>query len=303
MILENLKDQGVIGVHKFTRKINQKDVATGLILLTFNRYKLPEEVTIAWYSLKTREFFPNPMRCKRCQKLGHTMKRCINAESCDGCNLPPHPNQNCIRTLCANCLGEHQSSSKECPRYLQQKEILKIQTQNKCSFAEARRIHKQLNPFDTTTRATYASTLTNHQTKNNRKEATTTIKNNKTEIKATNYSADVNNSTSSGTIDKMLKLHNSDTNPILETTDNNEFNDVFDTRANIHLSNSSPTSCESISSMNSSPISFSHTSEHMTVDAQNWNIDNCPSKKNLFKTLPSLNSVLKKYTQQDMDSE
>ena len=81
------------------------------------------------------------MRCKVCQKLGHTQKRCKGNPTCNNCNLPDHSNPKtaCSRTMCANCLGEHPSSSIDCPTFQQEKKILKIKTKNKISMGQARR--------------------------------------------------------------------------------------------------------------------------------------------------------------------
>ncbi|XP_055907877.1 uncharacterized protein LOC129942820 [Eupeodes corollae] len=86
------------------------------------------------------------MRCKSCQILGHTAKRCNNSKQCEVCSLPPHEPTECTRTMCANCSEAHPSSSKTCPKYLQNKKILTIKTRNKCSMGEAKRTYSQMFP-------------------------------------------------------------------------------------------------------------------------------------------------------------
>ena len=48
--------------------------------------------------------------------------------------------------MCANCFGEHPSSSSNCPKYKQEKEILCLKIKNKVSISEARKIYRQQNP-------------------------------------------------------------------------------------------------------------------------------------------------------------
>lgn len=140
-IVSELSSQSVASVYKFTKLIEGKPVPTGVVLLSFDLYNLPDKIDVSWHSVKVREYIPNPMRCKGCQLLGHTMKRCQNAKACVNCNLPPHTNE-CSRIYCANCAENHPASSRECKKFIQQKEILTIKTTKKCSMSEAKQIHK-----------------------------------------------------------------------------------------------------------------------------------------------------------------
>lgn len=138
-IVTELKSQGVVEVYKYLRKNTEEKLAPcGVILLTFDRYHTPEKLEISWHKVKVRPYFPNPMRCKSCQKLGHTKKWCKNSPLCENCALPPHQPDICTRTYCINCTEEHPSTSKECKVFKQQKEILKIKTKDKCSLKTAK---------------------------------------------------------------------------------------------------------------------------------------------------------------------
>ncbi|XP_053968572.1 uncharacterized protein LOC128870001 [Anastrepha ludens] len=146
--------QGVTDVYTFSKLENNVSQYTGTVLLTFNLFKLPEKVEVSWRIAKVKPYYPNPMRCKTCQLLGHTAKRCNNAPSCQSCNFPPHPPP-CSRIYYGNCAGDHPSSSKSCPKYMQSKEILKIKCQNKCSMREAVKLYKEQTP--TTLSASFAA--------------------------------------------------------------------------------------------------------------------------------------------------
>jgi hypothetical protein len=159
-IIQNLANQGVVEVFKFKRNLNDKIIPTGLILLTFNLFNLPSKLKIAWYEKEVRPYYPNPMRCKSCQKLGHTTKRCNNDPICENCNLPPHNPDKCSRTLCANCLKDHSAASKLCPMYQMMKEILKIKTRDKITIRDARKKYKEANPT-IVTKDTFSDILKN----------------------------------------------------------------------------------------------------------------------------------------------
>ena len=58
-------------------------------------------------------------------------------------------------TFCINCEGNHQSSDKKCPEFLNQKEILRIKYTENISFPEAKKRIEQQRPQ----RATYAQTV------------------------------------------------------------------------------------------------------------------------------------------------
>ncbi|XP_053949437.1 uncharacterized protein DDB_G0281497-like [Anastrepha ludens] len=139
-IVSELSSQGVVGAYKFQKVSDGKAYPCGVVLLTFDRYNLPSKIDICWHNVKVREYIPNPMRCKSCQILGHTAKHCKNSPSCVICNLPPHSPEKCTRVSCANCQEQHPASSKECKKFQQEKEILKIKTTTKCTMREARRL-------------------------------------------------------------------------------------------------------------------------------------------------------------------
>lgn len=136
-IEEELKSQGVVGVYKYEKIIEGRKSPSGVILLTFDLFNPPQSLDISWYKVKVREYFPNPMRCKNCQLLGHTQKWCKGSSSCVNCNLPPHTNTECTRIYCANCAEDHPASSNKCKKFIQQKEIIQIKTKKKCSMREA----------------------------------------------------------------------------------------------------------------------------------------------------------------------
>lgn len=137
-ILVELRSQGVTNVHQMTKLINHVKKAIGLYIITFEARKLPQYIKIGFTTVKVRVYIPNPMRCIRCQKFGHTKAKCSSDEFCTNCSiLLPHDSCNGVK--CRNCEGDHPSSDRRCKVYLKEKEIIQIKTLENISFGEARR--------------------------------------------------------------------------------------------------------------------------------------------------------------------
>lgn len=159
-IVSELSSQGVTSIYKFNKMVDGKPTPSGVILLSFDSYNLPTKIDVSWHSVKVREYIPNPMRCKMCQLLGHTTKWCKNQPICVGCSLPPHQPDDCTRIMCANCSEQHPSSSNECKKFKQAKDILAIKTKNKCSMMEARNIYRtQITTPPVISSSSYATVL------------------------------------------------------------------------------------------------------------------------------------------------
>ena len=142
-LLEGLADQQVIEVRKMYKSINGELTATGSAILTFNLIKRPEKINLGWERLTVSEYIRSPMRCKNCQKIGHTKKWCRNNEICEECGLPK-PHSNCTRSFCVNCnIDSHSSKDASCPTYLKHKSIIKIKTDKRCSNREAWKIYNE----------------------------------------------------------------------------------------------------------------------------------------------------------------
>ncbi|XP_054734443.1 rhoGEF domain-containing protein gxcJ-like [Anastrepha obliqua] len=288
-IVENLSDQGVVSAYKFLKRYDGQTVASGVVLLTFDLYQLPEKLEVSWYTTKVRPYFPNPMRCKSCQILGHTTKRCNKTPACDSCALPPHTPTPCSRTFCANCSGDHAASSKSCPKFVQMKQIITIKTEKKCSMREAIRIQKMQIPptlnesspsFSNVTKNTYSNPQNNintTNTTNHQAEQTSRNPNNLNIIKTNNTTKGSNKNTintsfkpvsPTPTVDTLLPStsNNNNSNPqtkqIFSTTNNansaninaNEYNANIDSTVDCVHNNS-------VDYYNTNPTIFSFLSQ------------------------------------------
>lgn len=86
------------------------------------------------------EHIPNPLKCRNCQKLGHTKNHCKRITLCAECALPP-PHDNCDRKFCVNCnIDTHTSNDPKCPSFLKHKSVNKIKLTQRCTVREAWKI-------------------------------------------------------------------------------------------------------------------------------------------------------------------
>ncbi|GBN45620.1 hypothetical protein AVEN_250972-1 [Araneus ventricosus] len=147
-ILECLKDHKVIAVRRIAIKRNYQNFPTKHVILTFNTPVLPKSVKIAYMNCPVRHFIPNPLRCFKCQRFGHTITACRGKQICARCSLPDHDSNNCTSTTpkCYNCNGDHPAFFRSCPRYKQEKEILTVKITKNISFQEARKIINDRTP-------------------------------------------------------------------------------------------------------------------------------------------------------------
>ena len=140
-ILAALKDQGVTKVERIKTFARGQLTDTHRYILTFKRNELPDLVRLVeWHHEPVQLYVPEPMRCSKCQKFGHSRKWCRKEEdTCAKCSLNGHRATQCSNDLkCANCLGPHHTASKQCPVYLIRAEIMATKVRkNMPTFLEA----------------------------------------------------------------------------------------------------------------------------------------------------------------------
>ncbi|GBM97899.1 hypothetical protein AVEN_228334-1 [Araneus ventricosus] len=140
-ILECLKNQNVTSVKRICIKRDNKIIPTKHLILTFNVPVVPKYVLIAYINCPVKPYIPNPLRCFKCQKFGHSMTVCRGKETCGRCSEIGHNSKYCTSTpKCSNCKAEQPSYSRKCPRWVEEKEIQTIKVTQNISFAEARKI-------------------------------------------------------------------------------------------------------------------------------------------------------------------
>ncbi|GFV88312.1 RNA-directed DNA polymerase from mobile element jockey [Trichonephila clavipes] len=138
-ILEGFSDQGVIQVRRITIKRDSNIIPTKHIILTFNKPKLPTTVKAGYLNCKIRPYIPNPLRCFKCQRFGHSQTSCRGQLTCSRCASVGHSSTDCtLEPKCFNCSQSHYSDSKLCPKWKIERQIQEIKTNNNISYQETR---------------------------------------------------------------------------------------------------------------------------------------------------------------------
>ena len=104
-ILDGLKDEGVIKLDRILVFRDGQRKPTGTFILTFQSQTLPKYIRVGYYRVAVSQFIPNPIRCYKCQKFGHTKFNCRKNEVCTKCGQEDHTDyQECRNEAkCVNC--------------------------------------------------------------------------------------------------------------------------------------------------------------------------------------------------------
>ncbi|GBN29702.1 hypothetical protein AVEN_51377-1 [Araneus ventricosus] len=146
-ITEELSSQGVTHVRRITIRRDGHLLNTKHLILTFDSAKLPEHIKTGYMRLSVRTYIPNPLRCFKCQRFGHSKTSCRGTLTCARCAEVGHESTDCTRTeKCVNCKGEHTSFSRNCSAWKQEKEIISTKIKKQISYQEARKLIKSQTP-------------------------------------------------------------------------------------------------------------------------------------------------------------
>ena len=131
----------------------QKEPTTAILVEFKNLSEMPRSIVIDFCKYNIREFEQDPVRCFKCQGFGHFVGNCQSTViKCGRCSLE-HATKDCnieelpgpsnrLDLKCANCKGNHPAFSKQCPTFLENKEIRKVQNERRVSYASAVKIMK-----------------------------------------------------------------------------------------------------------------------------------------------------------------
>ncbi|XP_077516955.1 uncharacterized protein LOC144127861 [Amblyomma americanum] len=159
-MLEGLKDQNVINVHRIKIRKEDKEIPTKHIVLTFNCSTLPESIEAGYLKINVRHYIPNPRRCFNCQRYGHGSQSCRGHKTCAKCASKDHASENCEGAAfrCANCGDDHPAYSRSCQTWKNEKDIITMKTKQNITFKEARRLF-YANTFTFSTKTTFADVV------------------------------------------------------------------------------------------------------------------------------------------------
>ena len=126
---------------------NNKKIPTKHVILAFTSTKLPKSLKAGYLESPVRPYIPNPLRCFKCQRFGHSKTSCHGKLTCSRCGNVGHENLDYEANFCyANCKQEHSSYSKNCKKWKIEKEIQTVRNKQNISYPEARKIVESRTP-------------------------------------------------------------------------------------------------------------------------------------------------------------
>ena len=85
-------------------KRDNTEIKTNTLILTFNTPKIPDLLKTCYLNIPVLQYVPNPIRCYKCQRLGHVTSKCKDNEGCARCSATGHKDDTCTKEhKCVNC--------------------------------------------------------------------------------------------------------------------------------------------------------------------------------------------------------
>ena len=101
----------------------------------------PKSIKLSYMSYQIDKYYPTPLQCRKCYRLGHSTATCKSKPLCSICSSPDHEKKDCKNEpKCVNCRNPHASTSHDCPKYQKEKDICYVTAEKGVSFSEARKI-------------------------------------------------------------------------------------------------------------------------------------------------------------------
>ncbi|GFW06473.1 uncharacterized protein TNCV_2188071 [Trichonephila clavipes] len=123
------------------KKKDNSIIPTKHLILTFNSPTQPKTIKAGYLNCKIHPYFPNPLRCFKCQRFGHSQTSSHGQLTCSRCASVGHSSSNCtLEPKCVNCSQSHPSDSKLCQKWKLEKQIQEIKTNKNISYFEARKL-------------------------------------------------------------------------------------------------------------------------------------------------------------------
>src|SRR5277367_5641063 len=139
-ILEGLRDKFVSHVKRIHIRKDGVFQPTKSIIVTFALRKVPASIKVGYLNCPVRTYVPNPLRCFKCQKYGHSQPSCMGSLVCARCSEKGHDSKDCKEQYkCPNCSGSHASYSRECEVWKNEKSVQKYRVENDVSYLEAKK--------------------------------------------------------------------------------------------------------------------------------------------------------------------
>lgn len=144
----------VTDIKRLTRMItNEKgervSVPRQLIIVTFEGLVIPDYIFIDYVRCPVELYVSPVIQCFSCLRFGHSSKLCRGKKRCKICS--DEHDGDCVKpAYCMYCkVSTHNSTSKSCPKYIQQKNIKQIMASKNVSFKEAEKFATNPSLFST----------------------------------------------------------------------------------------------------------------------------------------------------------
>ena len=161
-MVRDCKDQSVTGARRITINKNGERIPINTFILTFGTPLRPKTLKIGYLSCNVDVYIPNPLQCYNCYRFGHGENRCSAGGICHRCGDDEDSHMSgdqCTRDAkCRNCGENHTSTSRLCPYWLKEKEVLRIKHTENLSFPDARKVVESRNSL-TNSSNSYASVI------------------------------------------------------------------------------------------------------------------------------------------------
>ncbi|GFX46001.1 uncharacterized protein TNCV_3132661 [Trichonephila clavipes] len=108
---------------------------------SFSSPTLPQTIKAGYLNCKIRPYIPNPLRCFKCQRFGHSQTSCRGQLTYSRCASVGHSSTDCtLEPKCVNCAQSYPSDSKICPKWNLEKKIQEIKANKNISYPDARKL-------------------------------------------------------------------------------------------------------------------------------------------------------------------
>ena len=104
MIYQQPSEKRASQIIKIKKGREKTEIST--YILTFNQLHIPKEVTVGYCIKRVKQYFPDPLRCFKCQKYGHYREACRGRHTCVKCDEkgPNHMGEDCLKEIkCLQC--------------------------------------------------------------------------------------------------------------------------------------------------------------------------------------------------------
>ncbi|GBL79846.1 hypothetical protein AVEN_28913-1 [Araneus ventricosus] len=130
----------IVEIRRFVKQNNTR--VTSPILVTMLGTRLPGYMKIWFTNQRIQFFIDRPRQCTKFYSFMHPSRVCEKTPVCHSCGAI-HSGICQVSQKCVNCQGDHSATSKGCPLYIKEQNIMELKCRNHLTTAEARRIYNQ----------------------------------------------------------------------------------------------------------------------------------------------------------------